>query len=55
MLWFTGMEVLPPFVVYGPARMSDEARAAALDSWRERLRGLERLVPLGPDCGVPAA
>jgi hypothetical protein len=35
--------------------MSDEERAAALAAWRERLRGLEGLAPLGPDCGVPAA
>jgi NAD(P)H dehydrogenase (quinone) len=55
MFRFTGMEVLPPFVVYGPARMSDEERAAALEAWRVRLRGLEDLAPLGPDCGVPAA
>ena len=53
--WFTGMAVLPPFVVYGPARMSDEERAAALDAWAERLSELESLEPLGPDCGVPTA
>jgi NAD(P)H dehydrogenase (quinone) len=55
MLWFTGMEVLPPFVVYGPARMSAEERDSALGTWRERLRGLEDLVPMRPDFGVPAA
>ena len=54
-LWFTGMDVLPPFVVHGPVRLSDVERAAALDAWRGRLRGLEDLAPMGPDCGVPTA
>jgi NAD(P)H dehydrogenase (quinone) len=53
--YFTGMDVLPPFVVYGPARMSDTERAAALDAWRGRLGALGTLEPLGPACGVPTA
>jgi len=53
--YLTGMDVLPPFVAYGPACMSDAERIAALDAWRGRLRGIEGLAPLGPDGGLPAA
>jgi NAD(P)H dehydrogenase (quinone) len=38
MFEFLGYDVLKPQIVYGPAQMADEQRAAALASWRERLR-----------------
>jgi NAD(P)H dehydrogenase (quinone) len=52
MLHFAGFEVLAPFVAYGPARATDEDRAAILAVWRERLRAIEHetpetLAPLG--------
>jgi NAD(P)H dehydrogenase (quinone) len=40
-LSFTGFTVLDPFVVYGPARMSDRERADCLTSYRERLLVLD--------------
>lgn len=38
MLEFVGYQVLDPVVTYGPAHMSDEERAAALDVVRESVR-----------------
>lgn len=46
MLQFTGFTVLAPQVVYGPARQSDEQRAAALAAWATRLPGLAAEAPL---------
>ena len=46
MLQFTGFTVLAPHVVYGPARLSDEQRAAALAAWAVRLPGLAAETPL---------
>ena len=46
MLQFTGFTVLAPNVVYGPARLSDEQRAAALAAWAARLPGLAEEAPL---------
>jgi NAD(P)H dehydrogenase (quinone) len=46
MLQFTGFTVLAPHVVYGPARLSDEQRAAELAAWATRLPGLAEEVPL---------
>lgn len=34
---FTGFQVVEPFVVYGPGRMDEAGRAAALAAYRERL------------------
>lgn len=39
-LRFTGFDVLPPFLVHGPVRISDAERAEALERYRERLRRL---------------
>ncbi len=49
MLQFIGFTVLAPHVVYGPARLSDEERAAALAAWATRLPGLaaEALLEVG--------
>jgi putative NADPH-quinone reductase len=46
MLQFTGFTVLVPHVVYGPARLSDEQRAAELAAWAARLPGLAEEAPL---------
>lgn len=40
-LSFVGFSVLEPFVVYGPARLSDAQRLAQLRSYRERVHALE--------------
>jgi NAD(P)H dehydrogenase (quinone) len=46
MLYFVGMEVLPPFVAYGASRVTPEERAAYLDSYRQRLLTLEATAPI---------
>jgi putative NADPH-quinone reductase len=46
MLQFTGFTVLAPQVVYGPARLSAEERAAELAAWAARLPDLAREAPL---------
>ena len=46
MLQFTGFTVLAPHVVYGPARLSDKERAAALSAWSARLASLAHEAPL---------
>lgn len=48
MLQFTGFSVLAPHIVFGPARLDDEARMAALTGWRARLAGLGREAPIDP-------
>jgi NAD(P)H dehydrogenase (quinone) len=49
MLEFVGFDVLAPQVVYGPVRMTDEDRRAALDAWAARLRSVstERPIEVG--------
>lgn len=39
-LYFTGFTVIEPFLVHGPARLSDEGRAAELVRYRARVLGL---------------
>jgi len=46
MFAFVGMDVLPPFVAYGAARVSPEERAAYLEAFRERLLTLESTSPI---------
>lgn len=46
MLHFVGMDVLPPFIAYGAARVSDAERAAYLDAYRARLLTIESDAPL---------
>jgi NAD(P)H dehydrogenase (quinone) len=46
MLEFIGFAVLAPNVVYGPARMSDDERRAALAAWRARLLAIEDEYPI---------
>jgi NAD(P)H dehydrogenase (quinone) len=45
-LYYTGMQVLPPFVAWHVPYISQEARVQFLADYRERLRTLDRLVPL---------
>lgn len=45
-LGFTGMTVLPPFVAYATPYAGPEGRAAMLEDWRTRLRGIDALEPL---------
>jgi NAD(P)H dehydrogenase (quinone) len=45
-LKFVGFDVLAPNVVYGPARMTDDERRAALAAWRTRLLSLETERPV---------
>ena len=46
MLRFTGWDVLAPNIVYGPVRISDDDRAAALNAWAARLRSIETETPI---------
>ncbi len=46
MLCFVGMDVLPPFVVCGPARASEERRCEYLDCYGQRLLALETTPPI---------
>ena len=46
MLRFTGWDVLAPNIVYGPVRISDDERAAALNAWANRLRSIETEPPI---------
>ena len=46
MLYFLGMDVLPPFVAYGAARVTPEQRTELLSAYRERLLAIETTVPI---------
>ena len=46
MLHFVGMDVLPPFIAYGAARVTDAERTAYLEAYRQRLSNIESDVPL---------
>ena len=48
MLQFTGFDVLAPHIVFGPARLDDDGRMAALMGWRARLAGIEHEAPIDP-------
>ena len=48
MLYFLGMEVLPPFIAYGTPRLSAEDKAAYLAAYSERLLNLESTEPIYP-------
>ncbi len=45
-LAFCGLEVLPPFIAYGPGEMSEAERKATLEAFREHLQKLPELKPL---------
>ncbi len=46
MFYFAGMTVLPPFISWGPARMSEEQRKAELERYQTYLGSMESLKPL---------
>jgi NAD(P)H dehydrogenase (quinone) len=46
MFHFVGMDVLPPFVAYGAARVTAEQRAIYLDAFRERLLAVDSTAPM---------
>jgi NAD(P)H dehydrogenase (quinone) len=45
-LAFVGFSVLPPFLVHGPARLSDAERAERLADWRRRVLDLSEAQPI---------
>ena len=46
MFHFVGMEVLPPFIAYGAAKVDASQRAAYLEAYRARLLSLESTAPI---------
>lgn len=46
MFYFAGMTVLPPFISWGPARMTDEQRREELERYKLYLQSLETLKPI---------
>lgn len=46
MLHFVGMDVLPPFIAYGAARVDEAARLAYLDRYTAHLSALDQAEPL---------
>ncbi|MFY1683424.1 NAD(P)H-dependent oxidoreductase [Micromonospora sp. WMMD730] len=45
-LYYPGLEVLPPFVLYGADRISDDTFADAATRWKQRLLTLETTAPI---------
>jgi NAD(P)H dehydrogenase (quinone) len=45
-LYYPGLDVLPPFVLYGTDRMTGPEYADAAKAWRERLLALESTEPI---------
>jgi len=45
-LRFTGFDVLPPFIVHGPARIGREAREARIRAYGERLLAIPDAAPI---------
>ncbi|MFG2111199.1 NAD(P)H-dependent oxidoreductase [Streptomyces sp. NPDC048718] len=45
-LYYPGIEVLPPFVVYGADRMTPEEYPAVAEAWEQRLLTLESAEPI---------
>ena len=45
-LFFVGFQVLPPFIAWAPARVSDEQRAEYLKQYRQRLLALDTAEPI---------
>lgn len=46
MLYFVGMEVLPPFIVYSPVRITDEERKSKLSDYKNLLQSIEEVKPV---------
>lgn len=45
-LRFTGFDVLPPFIAYGPAHLDDDARKAYLNAYLKRLENINSSEPI---------
>ncbi|MFD7643094.1 NAD(P)H-dependent oxidoreductase [Kitasatospora sp. NPDC059795] len=45
-LYYPGVEVLPPFVLYGADRLTDEAYPGIAEAWKRRLLTLESTEPI---------
>jgi NAD(P)H dehydrogenase (quinone) len=45
-LYFVGLDVLPPHVSWAPAHVDEATRAAYLDAWRQRVLSVESTQPL---------
>lgn len=45
-LYFVGMEVLPPFIAWAPGRVGDEGRQKYLQEYKERLLNLDSIEPI---------
>ncbi len=45
-LRFTGFDVLPPFIAWGPAHVEDEGRKSYLNTYRQRLVDLDKTEPI---------
>lgn len=46
MLYFVGMDALPYFTAFGPARKSDEERKEYLESYKKHLGNIDNIQPL---------
>ena len=46
MLYYVGMDVLPPFIAYAAGHISPEQRAVCLKAYKERLLALDTTAPL---------
>jgi putative NADPH-quinone reductase len=46
MLYFTGMQVLPPYISYSPARITDEERVLEIEKYKKYLEGIESLASI---------
>ena len=46
MLYFTGMQVLPPYISYSPARLNKEELESELDNYKNYLDGIETLTSI---------
>ena len=55
MLHFVGMDVLPPFIAYGAARVTQEQREAYLAAYRQRLLALETTAAIEFDVAARSA
>jgi len=46
MLYFTGMQVLPPYISYSPARLTDEEREIEIEKYKKYLEGIGSLTAI---------
>jgi NAD(P)H dehydrogenase (quinone) len=46
MFYFTGMTVMPPFICFSPARITDDERKLQLDLYKAYLKNLKNVAPI---------